>query len=75
MRTFLKSIFVLLIILLAAGSFAAAQTAPAKPALAKRPAPEAMGLPTEATVDSFLQQQFGYEPDLTWKISAASSHR
>lgn len=26
-------------------------------------------LPSEATVDSFLQQQFGYQADLTWKIA------
>src|SRR5271170_3876227 len=65
MRTFLNLIFILLI----AGSVAAAQTAAAKPTLAKRPAPESTGLPTEATVDSFLRQQFGYEPDLSWKIT------
>jgi protein-disulfide isomerase len=28
------------------------------------------GLPSEATVDSFLHQQFGYEADLTWKITS-----
>jgi protein-disulfide isomerase len=27
-------------------------------------------LPSEATVDSFLQQQFGYQPGLTWKIQS-----
>jgi protein-disulfide isomerase len=27
-------------------------------------------LPSEATVDSFLQQQFGYQSDLTWKIAS-----
>ena len=26
-------------------------------------------LPSEATIESFLQQQFGYEKDLTWKIN------
>ena len=47
------------------------------PAPAKKPAPAkpaenaaAGGLPTEATVDSFLHQTFGYEADLTWKISS-----
>ena len=30
----------------------------------------AANLPSEATVDSFLQQTFGYEPDVTWKISS-----
>ncbi len=71
MRTFLNSMFVpSILILLIAGSLGAAQTAPAKPVLAKRPSPESTGLPTEATVDSFLQQQFGYEPELSWKISS-----
>jgi len=27
-------------------------------------------LPSDATVDSFLHQQFGYQPDLTWKIQS-----
>src|ERR1700756_268869 len=27
-------------------------------------------LPSEATVDAFLQQQFGYQPGLTWKIQS-----
>jgi len=44
---------------------AAAKTAPAK----SEPSAGATGdLPSEATVDSFLHQQFGYEADLTWKI-------
>ena len=70
MRCFLNSIFTILL----AGSLAAAQTTPPKPTLTKRPEkPAASGstnLPSEATVDSFLHQQFGYQPDLTWKISS-----
>ncbi|MFY9908691.1 MAG: DsbA family protein [Candidatus Sulfotelmatobacter sp.] len=27
-------------------------------------------LPSEATVDSFMQQTFGYEPDVSWKIAS-----
>lgn len=27
-------------------------------------------LPSEATVESFLQQQFGYQSDMTWKIAS-----
>jgi protein-disulfide isomerase len=57
------------------GALAAAQTAvktpPAKPA--DKPAPAAASsanLPSEATVDSFLQQTLGYEADVTWKISS-----
>jgi protein-disulfide isomerase len=70
MRCFLNSIFTILL----AGSLAAAQTTPPKPTLTKRPEkPAASGstnLPSEATVDSFLHQQFGYQHDLTWKISS-----
>jgi protein-disulfide isomerase len=70
MRTLLNSILIVLV----AGSLAAAQTVPAKPAPAKpaeKPAAAGSGnLPSEGTVDSFLQQQFGYESDLSWKISS-----
>ena len=60
MRFFLNSFFILLL----AGGLAAAQTT-------TQPAPKDStgNLPTEATVDSFLHQQFGYQSDLTWKIS------
>jgi len=74
MRKFLHSICLFIL----AGTLAAAQTtaqttakspsaklAPAKPA-----EKVAGGLPSEATVDSFLHQQFGYEADLTWKIAS-----
>jgi protein-disulfide isomerase len=70
MRTVLNSLFVLLV----AGGFAIAQAAPAQSTSAK-PA-EKLGthatpdLPSESTVDSFMQQQFGYEKDLSWKISS-----
>ena len=75
MRRFLK----LMCILLLAAGVAAAQNTTSKPAQAKpAPAkPEAKlgthatpDLPSEATVDSFLHQQFGYQKDLTWKISS-----
>jgi len=79
MRSFLSSIF--LPILLLAASLATAQTtAPAATkttAAQSKAKPEAKlgthasaDLPSEATVDSFMQQQFGYESDLTWKISS-----
>jgi protein-disulfide isomerase len=29
-----------------------------------------VSLPSEATVDSFMQQTFGYEPNVTWKVSS-----
>jgi protein-disulfide isomerase len=72
MRSFLNSILITLL----AGSLALAQTksAPsmAKPGekLDKIGTHATPNLPSEATIDSFLQQQFGYEKDLTWKISS-----
>jgi protein-disulfide isomerase len=63
-------LFLLLGVLAAAQTIA--QTAPAKPA-DKSTAPTAsssLNLPSEATVDSFLQQTLGYQPDVTWKISS-----
>jgi len=82
MRSFLNSIGILLL----AVGLAAAQTpaqspsqTPAKATPAKsgqaKPA-EKLGthatpdLPSEATVDSFLHETFGYQPDLTWKIAS-----
>ena len=47
----------------------AAQTSAPPPAASAKPASTADNLPSEATVDSFLHQQFGYEKDLTWKIT------
>ena len=37
--------------------------------VAQTAAPSAAGLPTEATVDSFLKQMFGWNQELTWKIA------
>ena len=69
MRSFLHSIYILLL----AGSLATAQNTPAAPASAKPAAKlgthASADLPSEATVDAFLHQQFGYQADLTWKIS------
>jgi protein-disulfide isomerase len=72
MRNLLNSICIALL----AGSLAAAQTAPAKSGAAKpaekgaeKPASTAaINLPSEAVVDAFLQQQFGYQSGLSWKI-------
>ena len=65
-------------IFLLACSLATALAQTTKPSLVKpgeklteKPAaPGAGNLPSEATVDSFLHQQFGYQADLTWKISS-----
>ena len=47
----------------------AAQAAPAK-SPAGETAASADGLPSEATVNSFLQQTFGYQADLSWNIAS-----
>ena len=65
----------ILILALASALLAAQQTAATRPSLKERDrapgsALVAMSLPSEATVDSFLHQTFGYEKDLTWKISS-----
>src|SRR4029077_12065658 len=58
----------------AAAQAGAAKPSASKPAAAKVPEkpaePAPTGLPTEATVDAFMKQQFGYEADLSWKISS-----
>jgi protein-disulfide isomerase len=55
---------------LAICSLSAAQSSSvAKSASKAAPAP-VVNLPSEATVDSFLQQTFGYEAQVSWKISS-----
>jgi protein-disulfide isomerase len=66
MRSSAKLIFTLL---LACGLAVAQTAAPAKPA-DKAAAGASINLPSEATVDSFLQQTFGYDSQLSWKISS-----
>jgi protein-disulfide isomerase len=74
MRSFLKLICILVLSTLAVAQAAPAKSTAAKPA--EKPADKtektdaAATLPSEATVDSFLQQTFGYEPSLSWKISS-----
>src|SRR6202140_4154228 len=69
MRTFLNSIFILLLAVTLAAQTSPTESSSAKP-VGKSTAAESSNLPSEATVDSFLRQQFGYEADLTWKISS-----
>lgn len=70
MRVFINTISVLLLI----STLVLGQTAPKTKAAAKpteKPGIHATAdLPSEATVESFLHQQFGYQADLTWKISS-----
>jgi protein-disulfide isomerase len=71
MRGFFNLIFALLITCsLVICSLSSAQSSSmAKPATKAVSAP-AVNLPSEATVDSFLQQTFGYESQVSWKISS-----
>src|SRR5579862_2452650 len=57
----------LCIIFICALAFGQTSTA-AKPV--SKPAAPAANLPSESTVDSFMQQTFGYEPQVSWKISS-----
>ncbi|MGA8272965.1 MAG: DsbA family protein [Candidatus Sulfotelmatobacter sp.] len=64
MRRFLQSVFMLLLTC----GLAAAQSS-GKKADKAGPTTET-NLPSEATVDSFLHQTFGYEPQMSWKIAS-----
>jgi protein-disulfide isomerase len=68
MRNFLAIILVLIAAGLATGQ-TSTEPKPAKPAdkLGTHASPD---LPSEATVNSFLHQQFGYQADMTWKIDS-----
>jgi protein-disulfide isomerase len=71
MRVLLNTISVLVLI----SAFAFGQAAQ-KPKSAAKPASDKLGthatpdLPSEATVESFLHEQFGYQSDMSWKISS-----
>jgi protein-disulfide isomerase len=58
------SVFICIVL---AASGLAAQTAEAKPS-SKAGSAQTV-LPSESTVNSFLQQTFGYEPEVSWKIA------
>jgi protein-disulfide isomerase len=66
----MRSAIHFIVIILLAGNLAAAQTS----ATSKLPDSPGSGmvsnLPSEATVDAFLQQTFGYQAQLSWKISS-----
>jgi protein-disulfide isomerase len=66
----MRSSISLVFILLLTSCLAAVQTS-AKAKAADQPASAAaVNLPSEATVDSFLQQTFGHDPQVSWKISS-----
>ncbi len=64
-----SSIQIILVLVLAGGLAVAQAATPAKTSEKPASAPAA-NLPSEATVDSFMQQTFGYEANVTWKISS-----
>jgi len=66
MRILLKFFFVIL----AAAALVAQSTRPSLAKPGEKTSEPSTTLPSEATVDSFLQQSFGYEKDVTWKIQS-----
>src|ERR1700693_5540606 len=71
MRNCSSVIIVLVMAFGMACSFSAAQAAGApKTADQHQSSEAAVKLPSEATVDSFMQQTFGYEAQISWKIAS-----
>jgi protein-disulfide isomerase len=62
-------VLMLLVLILTCGVGAAQSSTNANPA-DKVATASVVNLPSEATVDSFMQQTFGYEPNVTWKVSS-----
>ena len=62
-------VLMLLVLILTCGVGAAQSSTNANPA-DKVATSSAVTLPSEATVDSFMQQTFGYEPNVSWKVSS-----
>jgi protein-disulfide isomerase len=73
MRSSLPLIFAFLLACTLAAAQAPSLVNPSGKAAAKadnKSAPSDVNLPSEATVEAFLQQTFGYDPKVNWKISA-----
>ena len=66
----MRSYFNLILIPVITCSLAAAQTSRAAKPADKVVSASSANLPSEATVDSFMQQTFGYESQVSWKISS-----
>jgi hypothetical protein len=70
----MRSSIQLILMFVLTGILAAAQSSSAEKQAAKPAGKPAAGakvnLPSDATVDSFLQQTFGYDPQVSWKISS-----
>jgi protein-disulfide isomerase len=65
----MRNFIYLSLVLMLTCSLGAAQGSAAKPA-DRAASASATTLPSEATVEAFLQQTFGYEPQMSWKISS-----
>ncbi len=66
MRISPRLIFIFLLLC----GLSAAQTSTTAKTTDKPPAAPSANLPSEATVDSVMEQTFGYEPQVSWKISS-----
>lgn len=75
MRNLVSSVLILSV--LAIGALAQTKAAPQSPAASKSTAPAAKGegLPTAATVESFLKQTFGYDPTITYQVLSITPSR
>jgi protein-disulfide isomerase len=71
MRVLLKMISILLLLTSSLVLGQASEKTKAAPKPAEKLGTHATAnLPSEATVESFLHEQFGYQADMTWKISS-----
>ena len=70
MRSRLNLIPNLFLALLSICTLGAAQSATSAKSADSQAAAPNVNLPSEATVDSFMQQTFGYDPQVSWKISS-----
>ena len=72
MRNYFSEMIVLVLAVVGTCSFSAAQAAGAAKPADQHQASSGAGvkLPSEATVDSFMQQTFGYEAQISWKIAS-----
>ncbi len=71
MRSSLNNlIFILVLILVLMCGAAAAQNSATAKSAEKPASGNTVNLPSEATVNAFMQQTFGYETQISWKISS-----
>jgi protein-disulfide isomerase len=66
----MRSFFNLLFVLALLSSVIAAQDSATAKSAEKPASGSAVSLPSEATVNAFMQQTFGYETQISWKISS-----